>query len=146
MNSLRHKLQAAGQLSPTDWLVLAEAWWILLGFSMALRWMPYVRLEAFTRPSKERGSLPPDALAWAWQRQKLVSMAARLHLIRMTCLPRALALRWMLSRHAVPGQLRIGMNKTSTGLLAHAWVEVQGKMIGEPDDIAERFEALKGNE
>jgi len=146
LNSLRHKLQAAGQLSPTDWLVLAEAWWALLGFQLVLRWMPFNRLEAFTRPAAGNSRVIPDALAWAWRRQKLVSMAARLHLVRMTCLPRALVLRWMISRRGIPAQLRLGMSKSSRGMFAHAWVEMQAEMIGEPQDIAERFEILKGRE
>jgi hypothetical protein len=62
----------------------------------------------------------------------------------MTCLPRALTLRRMLSRHAIPAQLRIGANKTSTGIIAHAWVELDGEAIGEPEDIAESFKVLQG--
>lgn len=140
--SFRHKLQTARQLSPKDWLVLAKAWFALAGFSLALRWMPFNRLEAFTCRVTEKSAIPADAPAWAWRRQRLVSLAARLHLIRMTCLPRALVLRWMANRHGLPAQLRIGMNKSSNQLFAHAWVEIQGEMIGEPEDIAERFEVL----
>ena len=140
--SFRHKLQTASQLSPGDWLDLVKAWWVLLGFYLALRCMPFNRLEAFTRLAKEKSVVPLDALTWAWRRQELVSMAARLHFIPMTCLPRSLALRWMASRHGIPAQLRIGMNKSSNRLFAHAWVELQGEMIGEPEDIAERFMVL----
>jgi hypothetical protein len=136
---LRHKLRTAGQLSAGDWAGLVEAWIALLGFYLALHWVKFDRLEAFTRPAAEKGVVPADALAWAWRRQRIVSMAAGVHLVPITCLPRALVLRRMLSRRGIPAQLRIGMNKSSTKIFAHAWVEVQGEMIGEPEDIAERF-------
>jgi hypothetical protein len=63
----------------------------------------------------------------------------------MTCLPRAFTLRWMLSRRAIPNQLRLGMNKSSMGMYAHAWVEVEEETIGEPEDITERFKILQGD-
>ena len=142
--SFRYKLQLARQLAWQDWLVLVEAWWILLGFNLALHWVHFDRLEAFTCPTLDNATVPPDALVWARQRQKLVSLAARLHLPAMTCLPRALTLRWMASRHAIPTQLCIGMNKTSAGIYAHAWVELAGDAIGEPEDITESFKILQG--
>ena len=141
--SFQHKLQTAGEFSLRDWLDLVGAWWVLLGFTLALRRVNYERLEAYTRLTKDKCAIPAEALAWAWRTQRLVSLAARLHLISMTCLPRALTLRWMASRHGIPAQLRIGMNKSSAGMLAHAWVEVQGEMIGEPEDIADRFMVLQ---
>ena len=140
--SFRHKLRTASQFSPGDWLGLLEAWSTLLGFYLALRLLSFDRLEAFTRLAEEKGAVPAETLAWAWRRQRLVSVAARLHLLSMTCLPRALALRWMASRRGIPAQLRIGINKSSKGVLAHAWVDIQGEMVGEPEDIAERFEIL----
>jgi hypothetical protein len=140
--SFKHKLQTARQLSPGDWLGLAEAWWVLLGFYLALRWMHFDRLEAFSSSVPEKKAAPADALARVWRRQRLVSMAARLHLASMTCLPQALALRWIAGRRGIPVQLCIGMNKSSTGMLAHAWVELQGEKIGEPGQITERFKVL----
>jgi hypothetical protein len=140
--SFRHKLQLVSQLSLGDWLVLVEAWWALLGFFLALRWLNFDRLEAFTRPAAGKVPSSSEALQWAHNRQKVVSLAGRLHLLSMTCLPRAITLRWMLSRHAIPAELRIGVNKASTRMVAHAWVEVEGEAIGEPEDITERFSLM----
>ena len=143
---LIHKLQIARRLAWRDWLVLGAAWWMLWGFRLALHWMSFDRLENFTHLSDEKISASPDPLAWARRRQRLVSLAGRLHLPPMTCLPRALTLRRMLSRHAIPSQLRIGMNKAPTGMLAQAWVEVDGEAVGEPEDIAEDYKVLHGPE
>ena len=140
--SFRHKLETAQGLSLGDWLVLAETWWVLLGVRLALRWMPFERLVATIQPIAEENGGQGDALAWAWHRQKLVSLAARYHIPPMTCLPRAVTLQWMASRRKLPSRLCIGVSKTNVGRYAHAWVEMQGENIGEPGDIAERFVRL----
>jgi hypothetical protein len=127
-----------------DWLALVQAWWALLGFNLALRWVHLDRLEKFTSLASENEPVPPGGLEWARHRQRLVSLAGRLHLPPMTCLPRALTLRWMCSRHAIPSQLCIGVNKTPTTFNAHAWVQVEGEAIGEAEDIAEKFKILEG--
>jgi hypothetical protein len=141
--SIRHKFQAARSLSLRDWLAVAGAWWVLLGFFVALRLVSLKRLERFTRPKTGRIAVGPDILRWAWQRESLIRMASRLHLLRMTCLPRALTLRWMLSRHGMQSQLCIGVNKTKTDFHAHAWVQMEAENIGEPEDIEERFVVLE---
>jgi hypothetical protein len=143
--SFKHKAQIIPQLSLRDWLAIVESWWMLFGFYLALRWVQLDQLEDFTHPVPEKVLVSPDSLEWARHRQKMVSLAARLHLPAMTCLPRALTLRWILSRHAIPSHLRIGMSKTSTGMFAHAWVEVAGENIGEPGDITARFKVLRGD-
>ncbi len=140
--SFRYKLQTASQLSPGDWLGLAEAWWVLLGFYLALRRVKFDRLVSFTGFANKKKMISVDNLAWAWGRQRLISMAAHWHPLSMTCLPRALTLRWMLGRRGMTTQLCIGINKSSTGMFAHAWVELDGQAIGEPEDITERFMVL----
>jgi hypothetical protein len=47
-----------------------------------------------------------------------------------------------LGRRGIPSRLCIGANKSSMGIRAHAWVEVEGQAIGEPEDIVERFKIL----
>jgi hypothetical protein len=142
--SIRRKIRAAGQLSLRDWLVLVGAWWALLCFNLALRRVPLERLETFTRPISGKKTHHTNTLAWAWHQERLIRSAAGLHLLPMTCLPRALSLRWMLGRRGIPAQLRIGVQKNSMGMSAHAWVEVEGEGIGEPGDIAGKFKPLEG--
>jgi hypothetical protein len=125
-----------------DWLVFVEAWWVLLYFSLALHKVSFSRLDLITRAKGAIKPVGPEESAWAWQRQKLVSMAAGFHLLSMTCLPRAFCLRWMLTSAGVESHLRIGTNRTTTGIVAHAWVEVAGENIGGPEDISERFYVL----
>jgi hypothetical protein len=84
-----------------------------------------------------------EILASAHRLEKLVYLAARLHLYPMTCLLRACSLHWMLGRRRIPSRLCIGMNSSLTGMQAHAWVQVLGQAIGEPEDIETRFKILE---
>jgi Transglutaminase-like superfamily len=60
----------------------------------------------------------------------------------MRCLPRALCLRWLLGRHGIRTDLRIGVARKEAGLDAHAWVEREGRPVGEGPDVADRFAPL----
>lgn len=125
-----------------DWLEVWGAWWLLFGFDLALRVFPLEQLEQFTGSARDKKNVTPDTLAWARRRRELIYMAARSHRLPMTCLPQALTLGWRLKRSGIPAQLRIGTNKSSTGIHMHAWVDVDGVAIGEPEDITARFSLL----
>jgi len=140
--SFRSKIIIARQLSFGEWLTLVEAWWALFGFYPALRWFSFDRLKSLIRTNSSEKADPIRVLNVAKKLHKLVYLASRLHLLPMTCLPRAFTLRWMLGRRGIPAQLRIGISKTATGILAHAWVDIDGETIGESEDIPERFKIL----
>jgi len=142
-NSPRHKLSIARRLSPADWLVLAEAWWTLLGCYLALRRMSFETLATPVNSTPDEAPGLPDQVIPAERTGRLLGLASRLHLLPMTCLVRALALRRMLERRGIPARLQIGAGKTLNGIQAHAWVEVQGQAIGEPGDIPTRFATFK---
>ena len=137
-NSLKAKLQIARELSLTDWLKLGEAWFTLLWFYVAIRLTSFERLNQVIR--SKRTSSHPERLVFARYLQRMVHLASRLHLLSMTCLPRALALHWMLVRRGIPAQVQIGVTKTAQGIQAHAWLEVDGQQVGEPEHVTERFQ------
>jgi hypothetical protein len=62
----------------------------------------------------------------------VVSIAANHLPFEVNCLPRSVLLQWLLRRHGLEGQLRIGVRPPDgDGLLAHAWVECGGQPIGD---------------
>ena len=142
LKSLKNKLLIARQLSLRDWLALAEAWWVLLSFYLALHWASYERLETSNRLVPAKAADPARALEIAHRLQRPVELAARLHLFSMTCLVRAFALRRMLHRRGIPATLRLGAYKSLAEIQAHAWVEVEGQAIGEGEDTIDRFKVL----
>ena len=140
LKSLRDKTRLARGLSLSDWLSLLEAWWKLLGYYLALRWVSYERLNVPNYKPSE-GS-PKHDLQVALDQHLLVARASRLHLLPMTCLPRALTLRSMLGRRGIVTELHIGAKKTVNGIHAHAWVDIQGQAIGESDEVSGSFQVL----
>ena len=122
---------------------MVQAWWVLFSFFFVLRLASLERLESSFRLKDAKKMDPIVVLAFANHLQRLVSLAACLHLLSMPCLIRAYTLHWMLSRRGIPSRMCIGVNKSLTGIHAHAWVEVKGQAIGEPQDIEVRFKVLE---
>lgn len=143
LRSLRRKLLIARKLSVSDWLLLIEAWWGLLYFYLASRRTSFEHLEEKLKFTESKRVIPSDPLPYAWRLQKLIYLASRLHRLGMTCLIRACTLQRMLRRRGIPSELRIGMNRSGAAISAHAWVEVMGQAVGEPEDIGEKFISLK---
>lgn len=84
-----------------------------------------------------------------------LARAARRGLFRPTCLVRSLALADLLGRHGLKGaEIRIGVRQpwgeaagaqaTTGSLEAHAWVELDGTILGDDPRQARRFTPLGG--
>ena len=143
LKSLKHKLRLANQLSRSDWLIFFEAWRSLLGFWLALRLKSFDALfKARSLPSKKKPTLP-NLIPRLHQ---LIGWASHLHILPMTCLPKSLTLHRMLTRRGIDSQIKIGANKTSLGISAHAWVEVDGEAIGESETTIASFNVLDAGE
>jgi len=143
LRSTRRKLLIARKLTISNWLLLVEAWWGLLYFHLDSKRTSFERLEEKLKFPESKKTIPSDPLPFAWRIQKLVYLASRLHWLKMTCLIKACTLQKMLSRRGIPSELRIGMNRSGAAISAHAWVEVMGQAVGEPEDIGEKFISLK---
>lgn len=125
------------QLSAPRRRLWLEAWLALLRADLALRLAPRRTLARALAPGAgDPLATPTEPAVWA------VASAAARHLRPMTCLPRAVALRELLARRGVGCRLRIGVRKDAGRLAAHAWVEVAGVPLGEPEAIEARFAPL----
>ncbi|MGE6253754.1 lasso peptide biosynthesis B2 protein [Stutzerimonas stutzeri] len=70
--------------------------------------------------------------------------AARWLPCKVACLEFSLALRERLARHGVNASVEIGVQKYS--FMAHAWLEVNGQPLGEPDHVARSLHRLRRSE
>ncbi len=138
------KVLAAGssvprRRTPADLQAFARAWGLLLIADLGLRVLPFARVERWLAPAVSARPDEPAVgrLVWATE------AAARHHLYPMRCLPKALCLRWLLGRHGIESELRIGVARQDGGLAAHAWVERQGSPVGEDRGVEERFAPLR---
>lgn len=140
--SFKHKAATARALSGSDWLLLARAWGLLVYYHLALKKVGFDLLQRrLAFPARENNT-PSDSLEVAWHLQRLVSLASRVHFFHATCLTRACTLLWLLRRRGINSEMRIGVSRSGEAIGAHAWVEVLGEAIGEPEDIGERFPPL----
>ncbi len=118
-----------------------EAWSSLLAIDLCLRVLPFRWAWSLFEPAPRSRSVPDRAeraarCAWA------VGAAARRHLWPMRCLARSFCLRGLLGRRGLEGVLRIGVARQDDRLCAHAWIEWEGRPLGETEAVAARFEPL----
>ena len=127
-------------LSWRDRRLLFQAWVLLLGTDLALRWRGFARARRFAevpqRPASEAGaqqSVSIERMAW------LVAVAARYHLQPMRCLVQSMTLQRLLRRQGIPAELRIGVQREGDSIKAHAWLEESGRPINARRSIEETF-------
>ena len=72
-----------------------------------------------------------------------VDRVSRFGLFRPTCLVRAVALERVLQQSdAGPAAVRVGVHRERDALLAHAWIELGGRVIGDNPAFVRRFVPL----
>ena len=71
----------------------------------------------------------PNRLATAREISRLEAATARCLFFQSTCLEQSLALWWLLRRHGVSAELRLGARKESNRFEAHAWVQLDGAIL-----------------
>ncbi len=138
------KLRHAARLSPNDWLYFFQAWFWLLVFDLGLRTRPFPELQAYAAELGAHPAPAPEQTANLIRALKTAVDHARWnHLYPMTCLRRALTLQKMLTKHGLATELKIGVRKEAGQLSAHAWLEYQGKPLGEAERITEIYRPLQ---
>jgi len=104
------------------------------------------RMHAFmarrSRPRSARFPTAQAAEARARSAARVVAIAAGRGPVRATCLRQSLLLWWLLRRDGIETVLRVGVNRESGTLNAHAWVEYLGRPVNDADDVALRFPAF----
>ena len=121
-------------LPAADRWLLAQALLSVTAARLRLKFLPFqpgvgkVRTPNSANPS----GLSPERIAWAVER---VSDRVR----NATCLVRALAAHSLLGRHGFPSCVSIGVvagerRAKGSDLIAHAWIELGGRiLLGGPD-------------
>lgn len=123
--------------------LLLQAWWMLHGVALALRWASFRRVYGFL--GRWVGTIHPtagDEIRLADRARvltRLVQGAAAWSLHHPTCLHRSLTLWWLLGRQGIASELRIGVRKEQGQFEAHAWVEYKGVALNDGLDVGSRF-------
>jgi hypothetical protein len=98
-----------------------------------------VRLLGSIAPSRDASSKDEPAL-WAAEIDK-VTIRPR----TPSCLDRSVFLWFVLRLHGIDGDLRIGIAPSGDTNEGHAWVELDGDVLNDADDIAQHFAVFDGD-
>ncbi|MBI2818955.1 MAG: lasso peptide biosynthesis B2 protein [Acidobacteria bacterium] len=122
------KLRKFWHLSSNEQWVLCLAAFFLVAVEVGLRIFSFRNVVAWTRRNRRRncnaGSASPERIAW------LVETAARHSGLRPTCLRKSIVFCALLEKQGLKARLVIGTTSPSDAFRAHAWVEVDGKVLG----------------
>ena len=128
------------RLSSRDWAALIQAQWALLAAQATVRSRPVGELATATIGAKDAD---PARLPEARRLALALVRAARYGVIRPQCLVRSVALSRLLASHGIHGALvRVGVRRTASEFLAHAWVEYAGETLGDADEHVGTFVPL----
>jgi hypothetical protein len=125
-------------LTPTEQRLLAHATLTVAAIRIGLWVLPFRTLRrVLVRTAREACDVPEKKMASIEKVSWAVGMASRI-VPRATCLTQALAAQVLLARQGCPATLTIGVAKSQQGQLeAHAWVEIQGRIvIGKLTDLS----------
>ncbi len=73
---------------------------------------------------------------------KMVSAAAKEGIYQANCLEQSLTLWWMLRRHGIASQLKIGVRRENDQFEAHAWVELDGSVLNDDPDVHQDYSSF----
>jgi hypothetical protein len=96
-----------------------------------LAWLAPLKKHAASEPATNVDSVRNIA--------HLVDVAARHGVTSTNCLDRSLVLWWLLWRQGLASEIRFGARNGDGGFQAHAWVEHNGQVVGDREDIRRDF-------
>jgi hypothetical protein len=143
------KLSKLRKLNARQWQVLLASEFILPMAELRLRTGGFKKAMAWAASpdASESGLEPAGELGLARETAFALAVGANYGIWKPRCLTRSLALGWFLRRRGIPFDIRVGV-PSGKGFLdsgeapdftAHAWVETQGVVLNDRDDIASEF-------
>lgn len=127
------------QISPREWLDYLRAHFALLYGSLAVRLRSRGRLLAYDSAVTPADISPQEWFRTAQLEQAMVR-ALKYGLHTPKCLPRSVALHWLLRRAGIRGsRIRIGVRPEANGLTAHAWVTLGDRVVGDDPEFVGRY-------
>ena len=146
---LTANLRKVQKLSWSERWLLVQAFWLLPLTALSLHCLGLRRIcdisARWHPPPQNPGGDSEQLLCRAFSTAQLVQAAARYGLCSPKCLSKSLVLWWLLKRQGIPGVLRIGVSPLGERLEAHAWVEFQGVVLNDSDDVHQRYAPFHGD-
>jgi hypothetical protein len=142
---LKRKYQIILNLSRRERSLLCQALWLLpiVAILVNLKGLRFSQEMLLRLPT--RSSSVVDAVAEidrVWMTERMVRVAVRYNHLWTNCLKQSLVLWILLRSQGIVSELRIGVQRESNKFSAHAWVEYQGVVLNDTDDVRQRFQAF----
>ena len=141
MARIRNFVRRTRRHSRAEQLLFLRATLMLATMTVLVRLLPFPAIRRLFIDSAGRASvtapdMPAAAVARAVRRASCYVPAAK-------CLPQALTAHWLLNRRGYPAALRLGATlDDQRRLIAHAWVELDGRVLIGGTDSTSRFAAF----
>ena len=131
-------------LSPGELLIVLRATLLLPFVAMILRMKGFnwTRSYVQAKGSKKTPARPADQIPVAENVTRLVSLTANNLPVKAKCLKRCLVSQWILGGKGIHADLIIGVNKSGPDLDAHAWLELDGKVINESQNNRDGYKVM----
>jgi hypothetical protein len=145
LSTVRRRLRRLAR-DPGAGVILARAGAAIVLVDVSLRLGGVSRALNGAGETPDGAAQPVDASALrrAERYARGIATAARHHPVRARCLHRALVLHRWLRREGLPSELRIGVQHVNGTFNAHAWVELEGRAVGESAAMLAAFAPLQG--
>lgn len=148
-SAIRRRAQGYWRLHPADRRLVRQSALLIWVSALLIK---FVRLHPLIQgldrllPAPNRAAADGDLLARAEHIAALFVAVANLHPMRTTCLPRAVALWWLLRRARIDAQIVLGVQPVrqhrASSIAAHAWVEVMGQGVGDPQQTHTAYSTI----
>jgi hypothetical protein len=140
------KFRRLAELSAAEWPVLFQLIALALALRIGLKLTTLPRLSgvvARCAGNPVLKHLPLLNLRFTLDRLcVLADFAARVTYGSGRCLGRSLLILWLLKVRGHPAELVVGVNKQQAVFNAHAWIETEGRVIGDRPETPEQFAIL----
>jgi hypothetical protein len=110
-----------------------------------LHWLGLRRTQAVLHrctPHASRRNADPATLQWAQRSAQLAAIAGRHGAVTTTCLRQALAVEAVLRRRGLQPELKFGVDRIGANPDMHAWVELDGCALAQPELRHAAFSAM----
>lgn len=133
------------QLSSDERRTLAQAVWLVPAMHIVVRVAGFNRLQAWLNrltPQAPGDTSPRSVQQVLRVAVDSVNRVKRFSPLPGNCLSQSLALTRLLRRRGVGPALRLGVRFTGPTFEAHAWVEYNGRVLNDTQDVHTRYTPL----
>lgn len=141
MQTLLRKLSTACQLPLSDLVILTKGWFIMLYIRLRMDLTPFRSWKHWLINSHSINlkALDKREESTVVSHRRMIILASRYHLINANCLPKSLALKWMLDKENIYCELKLGLNPEKNNFHGHAWLQRNEIILNDNQDVAIRY-------